>query len=422
MLSVEDWAEIRRLHKAEGMPIKVIARTMGCSKNTVKKALSASGPPSYSRAPSGSVVDAVEPLIREYLQGWPSMPATVIAERIGWEHSIRVLRDRVTELRPAYLPPDPASRTSYEPGELAQFDFWFPDIRLPVGAGQHRTATGLPVLTMVSGYSRWRGAVLVPTRGEQDLYAGWWQLLNVLGAVPRALVWDGEGAVGRWRARQPELTGACQAFRGVLGAKVVICKPADPEAKGMVERFHDHLERSFLPGRTFASPADFNTQLSAWVSVSNGRHMRVLGCRPADRVEPDKAAMMPLPPVAPVTGWHASTRLPRDHYVRLDSNDYSVHPGAVGRRVEVAAGLERVVVTCDGKVVADHPRSWAKHQSFTDPAHATAAAAMRRAHIAAARPPQHAEVQVRDLASYDTALGTDGTDGTGLDAAGSGVA
>ena len=48
MLSAEDWAEIRRLHKADGMPIKVIARTVGCSKNTVKKALSASGPPSYS--------------------------------------------------------------------------------------------------------------------------------------------------------------------------------------------------------------------------------------------------------------------------------------------------------------------------------------------------------------------------------------
>lgn len=133
MLSVEDWAEIRRLHRAEGMPIKVVARTVGCSKNTVKKALSASGPPSYSRAASGSVVDAVEPVIREYLQGWPSMPATVIAERIVWQHSIRVLRDRVSELRPAYLPPDPASRTSYGPGELAQFDFWFPDIRLPVG-------------------------------------------------------------------------------------------------------------------------------------------------------------------------------------------------------------------------------------------------------------------------------------------------
>ena len=262
MLSVEDWAEIRRLHKAEGMPIKVIARTMGCSKNTVKKALSAAGPPSYSRAPSGSVVDAVEPLIREYLQGWPSMPATVIAERIGWDHSIRVLRDRVTELRPAYLPPDPASRTTYEPGELAQFDFWFPDIRLPVGAGQHRTATALPVLTMVSGYSRWRGAVLVPTRWEQDLYAGWWHVLNGLGAVPKALVWDGEGAVGRWRARQPELTQACQAFRGVLGAKVDHLQAGRPGGQGhgrtvprppralVPARAHVHL-----PGR-LQHPAD----------------------------------------------------------------------------------------------------------------------------------------------------------------------
>jgi transposase len=39
VLSVEDWAEIRRLHRAERMPIKVIARVVGCSKNTVKSAL-----------------------------------------------------------------------------------------------------------------------------------------------------------------------------------------------------------------------------------------------------------------------------------------------------------------------------------------------------------------------------------------------
>jgi hypothetical protein len=55
--------------------------------------------------------------------------------------------------------------------------------------------------------------------------------------------WYGrEGAVGRWRARQPELTAACHAFRGNLAAKVVVCKPGDPEAKGLVERFHDYLE------------------------------------------------------------------------------------------------------------------------------------------------------------------------------------
>ena len=40
---MEDWAEIRRLHRAERMPIKVIARVMGCSKNTVKAAVASDG-------------------------------------------------------------------------------------------------------------------------------------------------------------------------------------------------------------------------------------------------------------------------------------------------------------------------------------------------------------------------------------------
>jgi hypothetical protein len=85
---------------------------------------------------------------------------------------------------------------------------------------------------MVCGYSRWLAALLIPTRTAADLFAGWWQLISSLGAVPRVLVWDGEGAIGRWRAGRPELTTGCQAFRGTLGAKVVVCKPADPEAKG----------------------------------------------------------------------------------------------------------------------------------------------------------------------------------------------
>jgi transposase len=71
VLSVEDWAEIRRLHRAERMPIKVIARVVGCSKNTVKSALAADQPPTYRRQPRGSVVDAVELRIRELLQACP---------------------------------------------------------------------------------------------------------------------------------------------------------------------------------------------------------------------------------------------------------------------------------------------------------------------------------------------------------------
>jgi len=190
---------------------------------------------------------------------------------------------------------------------------------------------------------------------------------------------------------------------------VVICRPRDPEAKGLVERLHDYLERSFLPGRTFTSPGDFNAQLTTWLAaVANTRRKRSLGCAPTDRVGADRAAMMTLPPVPPAVGWVNSLRLPRDHYVRLDSNDYSVHPAVIGRRIEVRADLSRVRVFCEGKVVADHERAWAKHQTLSDPVHVAAAKALRQERIQLVRPRLEPVVQVRDLSVYDTALGVDG--------------
>jgi transposase len=210
VLSVEDWAEIRRLRRAEQMPISEIARVLGISRNTVRAALGSDGPPRYRRAAKGSVADVFEPRIRALLAAYPTMPSTVIAERIRWPYTVRTLSGKVAEWRPAYLPPDPASRTAYAAGEIAQCDFWFPDITVPAGFGHVRTARQLPVLTMVTGYARWASAVLVPTRRAEDLFAGWWRLIGQLGAVPRVLVWDGEGAIGRWRGRRSELTAECQ--------------------------------------------------------------------------------------------------------------------------------------------------------------------------------------------------------------------
>ena len=84
MLIAEDWAEIRRLRRSEGVSISEIARLIGCSRNTVKAALASGGPPRYERPPAPLLVDAYEPRIRELLRAFPRMPATVIAERVGW--------------------------------------------------------------------------------------------------------------------------------------------------------------------------------------------------------------------------------------------------------------------------------------------------------------------------------------------------
>jgi hypothetical protein len=100
-------------------------------------------------------------------------------------------------------------------------------------------------------------------------------------------------------------------------------------------------------------------------------------------------------------------RLPRDHYVRLDSNDYSVHPSAVGRLVEVRADVQTVTVTVGGRLVARHERCWADHQTITDPQHAQAAADLRAQLSAQRRQPRAAEEQVeqRALTDYDAVFG-----------------
>ncbi|MEU8269393.1 hypothetical protein AB0B89_19825, partial [Sphaerisporangium sp. NPDC049002] len=114
------------------------------------------------------------------------------------------------------------------------------------------------------------------------------------------------------------------------------------------------------------------------------------------------------------TGWRNTTRLPRDHYVQLDSNDYSVHPAVIGRRVEVIADLEQVSVTCQGQPVARHERCWADHQTITDPAHAAAAVKLRQAHRIIAASPSDLHVERRSLTDYDRMFGLIDSDQEGV--------
>lgn len=170
VISVDEWAEIRRLHKAEEMPIKMIARHLGIARNTVRAALAADEPPVYRRAPGGSAVDAFEPAIRELLKEYPTMPATVIGQRVGWTRSASVLRAKVAQLRPLYAPADPADRTEYVAGQIVQCDLWFPPRVVPVAAGG--PVAELPVLSMVAAWSGFLMALLLPSRTTEDLLAG----------------------------------------------------------------------------------------------------------------------------------------------------------------------------------------------------------------------------------------------------------
>lgn len=97
---MENWAEIRRLHRSEKVRIKKIARKLGIARNTAWAALASDRPPKYERAGRGSLVDGVEMDVRKLLVEYSRMSATVIAERIGWQNSLTTLKDRIRAVRP----------------------------------------------------------------------------------------------------------------------------------------------------------------------------------------------------------------------------------------------------------------------------------------------------------------------------------
>ena len=198
----------------------------------------------------------------------------------------------------------------------------------------------------------------------------------------------------------------------------MLLPPNDPQSKGIVERRNGWFETSFMPGRSFRSPEDFNTQFSDWLTKANARVVRTIGAAPVDRLGVDLAAMLPLPPIPLHLGWRNRIRLGRDYYVRLDTNDYSVDPSMIGRLVDVTADLECVRVRHSGpggRIVADHPRVWARGTTVTDPVHVEIAAAVRKQFqqpraLAAGDDP--ARDLLRDLGDYDRAFGLiDGAEG-----------
>jgi transposase len=396
VLDVRRWAEIRRMREVEGLSIHEIVRRTGHDRNTVRRALRREGPPRYQRPARESKLDPFRGEIQRLLQQDPLIPGKRIRELIvelGYVGGKTILDDYLREIRPLYERKRTFQRTIYRPGELLQFDLWEPTAEVAVGHGQTRRGY---VVTAELGYSRALAAALVFSKEFEDIAFGMSRCLRRLGALPETLVWDREGAI---HAGGGQPTDAFAGFCGELRVGWLILEPRDPQAKGALERSHRFMRTNFEPGRSFANERDFQLQLDDWCTRVNGRVHRTTRAVVCERLADERERMRLLPDRLPDAERRFVLRVPAQPYLRFDTNDYSLDPRLAGRRVEVRIGQrELVAVALDtGELAGRHRRRFARHLTFTDPAHQAELDRLRgeRRHGA------DVEVELRPLARYD---------------------
>jgi len=400
VVSVEQWAEVRRMRFVEGLAIREIRRRTGLHRETIRKALQSSTPPSYSRPSRGSKLDLFKDQVHELLREDPEIESQRIREILieqGFDGGKTIVDEYVREVRPFFRDQRTFQRTIYRLGDVLQFDLWQPKREIPVGYSQTRKGY---VVVGVLGYSRFGAGALVFSKEAPDVLWGMRRCVWRIGTLPGRLVVDREGCLHAGGGRP---TGEFASFCGQLSVGWRILDPGDCQAKGVSERLQGFIETSFESGRSFANELDFQDQLDRWFDErANVRLHRTLRERPVDRLGRERECMRPLPEPGPELDRRLVIRVPPQPYVHVDRNDYSIDPRLVGRRVELRVSQREVLAVAldTGELAARHRRVFAAGQELTDPAHQQALEQLRLARYRG-KPVTGEEVEVRDLSIYD---------------------
>ena len=230
MVGVEQWAEVRRMHRVDGLSAREISRRTGLARDTIARLLAAPEPPRYVRQPGGSKLDPFKDWICEQLQADPRIQSQRLREmagELGYRGGKSIFDDFVREVRPRFLAARTFQRTICRPGELVQCDLWEPSEWIPVGHGQRRRGW---VVTCEVCWSRAIAGTLVFSKEAPDTLFGLARNLWRLGALPEKLVWDREAAI----ATGGRPTEPFAAFCGQLSVGWVILEARDPQAKELV--------------------------------------------------------------------------------------------------------------------------------------------------------------------------------------------
>jgi transposase len=369
MLEVEQWAEIRRLHRVEKLSARQIARKLGLARNTVMAALHSDTPPQYDRAPRPSSLDPFNNRIGEILADTPEISAVRVQEMLqpeGYGGGLSILRSYLRTVRPQ--PVQVFQRTEYRPGAIGQLDW----ARMPDPIPSPTTDL-LPVwaLILTLGYSRLVSVAFSFGTKMPEFLQAHAQLLAFVGGVPHTLVYDNlSSVVVSHHGKEVIFNPQFLVFSERYGFRPHACTPRQPHEKGVVESSVSYVKHNFWVGRRFSSLEDLQAQADLWRdTIANVRLHGTLHERPIDRFQAEKSALLPLPTEVVIPYDVCFARVTSQGFIQVGSNQYSVPPLLARQQVSVHLYSSRIIVYHEHQEVARHLRCWGKHRFIQDPAH-----------------------------------------------------
>ena len=377
MIPIELEERILRLHFVEKWPIGTIATQCGVHHTTVRRVLRDRGIPGPD-SPRPSMVDPFLAFIDETLTTYPELPASrlhaMVSER-GYHGSPSHFRRLVARLRPRKSA-EAFQRLRTLPGEEAQVDWGHFGTR-QVG----RATRAVSAFVMVLSWSRMPFVRFFYDQRMGSFLQGHVAAFDAFDGVPRRLLYDNLKSVvleRRGDAVRFHPTALEFAAHHRFEPRPVAVRRGNE--KGRVERTIRYLRTSFWPARAWTDLADLNAQASRWCTGIAGERQcpedETLTVNAGLKLE--HGHLLPLPDDPFPVHDRIEVRVGKQPYVRFDTNDYSVPHDRVQRTLVVQATAERVQIVDGDTVVAEHTRTFSRHQQVEDPAHLAALTRQKR--------------------------------------------
>ncbi|GJD66719.1 IS21 family transposase [Methylobacterium frigidaeris] len=381
MSIVETIAKIRRLFRNEHKSIREISRELRLSRKVVRKALRSDKTAfAYKRQ------HQPRPQLDGHLARLDALLAEELAkpkrERLSYVRLFEGLReegyaggyDAVRRYAQQFFAERAATAQgvfvplAFAPGEAYQFDWSHESVRL---AG---TTVQVKVAHIRLCHSRFFLVRAYPRETQEMVFDAHERAFRLFGGSCRRGIYDNMRTavatifVGRQRTFNRRFLQMCSHHL----VEPTACNPCAGWEKGQVEnQVRTARGRFFKPILRFETLADLNCWLERrcldWAATAPHSVQRHRTVREVFEAE-ERPALIPYR--GPFDGFHeVDVATSRTCLVRYDYNRYSVAARAAGRRVQLRAYAERILVFLNGEPIADHGRRFGRNETIYDPWH-----------------------------------------------------